>query len=167
MSGSWRRPLIRIQPDENRLSWIEAVRLDDVSQASTIAHQAFGVLAREVFVRTFENRLADASERHHTTTIVLRTFAITLLLAVGLVLATWISARVLDRAAELGLLKAVGLTPVLMTVVAVELALLAATAAVAGAVLGSWITLLRRTRGRAHGHRSSGAGRHGPGRRVA
>ncbi len=133
----------RIQPDENRLSWIEAVRVGDVSDVSAIARQAFEVLPREVFVRTFEDRLADASERHHTTTIVLRTFAFTLLLAVGLVLATLISVRVLDRAAELGLLKAVGLTPALITlVVAVEVLVLAAAAAVAGAFLGSWITPL-------------------------
>ncbi len=133
----------RIQPDANRLSWMQAVRLDDVSQASAVARQAFGVLSRGVFVRTFDNRLADASERHHTSTIVLRTFAMTLLLAVGLVLATLISARVLDRTAELGLLKAVGFTPMLITVVvAVELCLLAASAAVVGAVLGSWITPL-------------------------
>jgi putative ABC transport system permease protein len=126
---------------------MHAIRVEDASQASAAARAAFEVLPKEVFVRTFDNRLADASERNRTTTIVLRTFAVTLLVAVGFVLATLISARVLERAAELGLLKAVGLTPLLITVVvAVELFLLAATAAVAGAILGSCITpLLVRT----------------------
>ena len=94
-----------------------------------------------VAVQTWANRLGDATETQRATTIVLEAYGIVLLAAVAVVLASLIGTRVLERAGELGLLKAVGFTPAqVVAVVAVEQLALAAVAATVGSLLGVWLT---------------------------
>ena len=62
-------------------------------------------------VETWQGRRADADDRNRVTSIVLTTYTALVLVAVGLMIATFVGARVLARRRELALLKAAGFTP--------------------------------------------------------
>ena len=131
----------RIQPDESGWTWIEFVRFANPSEAGPTALRVADLLPPRTVLETYGDRLADATDRQRTTTIVLRTFSIVLLIAVGLVLATLISSRVLDQERELGLLKAVGCTPTqVVAVVSADVLMTSALAAVIGAFAGAFLT---------------------------
>ena len=135
-----RADLASIQPDDGTWSWVSAARVADLGDVPTVATAALGALPDGTFVRTYESRLADATEADRTTAVVLRTFAVVLLVFVALVLVTLVSTRVTDRASELGLLKAVGCTPrQVAAVVLLELVLIGAAAGLAGGVAARWL----------------------------
>ncbi len=136
-----RGDLERLQPDRSTWWWSEDVRFTQPAAADAAVPDLLSRLPAGVAVQTWSNRLNDAEENQRATTIVLGTYGIVLLLAVALVLASLIGTRVLDRAGELGLLKAVGFTPAqIVAVVAMEQLALAAVAGVAGALIGVWLT---------------------------
>lgn len=136
-----RGDLQRLQPDTGAWQWSEAVRFARPADSDDAAAAALASLPRGVAVQTWSSRLSDAEDVQRTTAIVLEVYGIVLLAAVALVLASLVGTRVLERAGELGLLKAVGFTPAqVVAVVLAEHLALAAGAAVAGSLLGVWLT---------------------------
>ena len=136
-----RADLERLQPDTGAWQWSEAVRFARAADSDAAAPAALASLPRGVAVQTWSNRLSDADDVQRTTAIVLEVYGVVLLAAVALVLASLVGTRVLERAGELGLLKAVGFTPAqVVAVVLTEQLALAAGAAVAGSLLGVWLT---------------------------
>lgn len=136
-----RADLERLQPDVGAWQWSEAVRFARPADSDAAAPAALAGLPAGVAVQTWSSRLGDAEDVQRTTAIVLEVYGIVLLAAVALVLASLIGTRVLERAGELGLLKAVGFTPAqVVAVVLTEQLTLAAGAAVAGSLVGVWLT---------------------------
>ncbi|MEZ5410225.1 MAG: FtsX-like permease family protein [Acidimicrobiales bacterium] len=136
-----RADLERLQPDSGRWRWSESVRFARPDESDIAARAAFSRLPPGVAVQTWSGRLGDAQETQRATTIVLEVYGVVLLAAVALVLASLVGTRVLERAGELGLLKAVGFTPAqVVAVVLAEHVALAAMAAVAGSAVGVWLT---------------------------
>ena len=132
-----REGIALIQPDETGLRWIEAVRLADAEAVRAFELQAAGLFEPgTVFFDDWRDQRADATERNRTTAIVLSTFSVILLVAVGFVLGVLVGSRVVARYREIGLLKAVGLTPAqvsaLFLVEQLALGLVGALAGVAG-----------------------------------
>ena len=112
-----RGTLVAIQPDTREWMWTEAVRLADAARADEIAMRArlgFEPGSR-VNVQSWTERRADAGERSRTIAIVLTTYSALLLVAAGLVLINLVGGHAATRHREIGLLKAVGFTPRLVT----------------------------------------------------
>jgi putative ABC transport system permease protein len=102
--------LARIEPDEAAWQYTVGVRLDDPSRSSEIAARIDDP-DRRVFAEDWQEQQASATEDTHTIRIILTVFAVFLLLASGFVIASQVGARVLAQLREIGVLKAVGLTP--------------------------------------------------------
>jgi len=133
-----------IQPSESGLTWTLAVRLDDPSAPAAFVRQA-GALFEPgtVFFEDWLDMRFDAGERHRTTTIVLSTFSVVVLLAVGFVLAVVVGGRVLERYQEIGLLKSIGFTPAQVSLLfLVEQLALGLVGSIAGVVVGVLVTPL-------------------------
>jgi putative ABC transport system permease protein len=103
--------LARVAPDRSRWNTLLGVRLADPGAAPAFAAGARRQLTRPVSVETWQSARDDAVASAKPTQVVLSTFAVLLVLAAGLVLATLIGGRVLAQVRELALLKAAGLTP--------------------------------------------------------
>jgi putative ABC transport system permease protein len=128
--------LDRINPDADARRYTIAVRLDDPAQSGAFAA---GVSGREprVGAEDWQEQRALATEDTRTIRIILTVFAVFLLLASGFVIANQVGARVLSRLREIGVLKAVGLTPGQVATVFAAQQLVPALAAVAvGVPLG-------------------------------
>jgi putative ABC transport system permease protein len=102
--------LSRIQPDESSRQYTLGARLDDPSRSGEVASRVADP-ARRVFAEDWQEQRASATEDTRTIRIILTVFAVFLLLASGFVIANQVGARVLARLREIGVLKAVGLTP--------------------------------------------------------
>lgn len=129
-----------IQPDERAWVWTQAVRLADPARASALATRARLATGpgSGVIVESWLERRAEAGERSRTTSIVLTTYGVLLLVAAGLVLVNLVGGRAVLRHREIGLLKAVGFTPRLVTLLfLVEQLVLGLAGAGVGVVAGA------------------------------
>ena len=134
-----RATLERIEPDRSRWSWTQAVRLTDAAAAPAFAARATASLpAGSTFVATWQDQRAEALRDAQPAAIILTTYTIVLLVVVFAVVAILIGARASAQHREIGLLKAVGLTPrQITTVFTLESAALGLIAVVIGFALGA------------------------------
>ncbi|MFI7062341.1 ABC transporter permease [Kribbella sp. NPDC050124] len=137
---AWIAPatLERIQPDSTRWRWTEAVRLTDPTAATAFAERAAaaappGTTSFETWQDQRDSALQDAAP----TRLVLTTYTIVLLAVVFAVVAILVAARASAQHREIGLLKAIGVTPRQVTVVfALESAALGLLAVAIGFAVG-------------------------------
>jgi putative ABC transport system permease protein len=134
-----RSTLARIQPDRSRWRWNQAIRLPDAAAAPAFAARAAASQPPEVaFVQTWQDQRAEALREAQPLTIILTTYTIVLLVVVFAVVAILVGARATAQHREIGLLKAVGLTPRQVTAVfALESAALGAIAVLIGFTVGA------------------------------
>jgi putative ABC transport system permease protein len=135
-----RATLERIEPDRERWLWTQGIRLRDPSAAPALAQRAATSLTpgTSVLVRTWQEQRADALRDAQPIGIILTTYTIVLLLVVFAVVAILVSARASEQHREIGLLKAVGLTPRQVSAVfALESAALGLIAVVIGFAVGA------------------------------
>jgi ABC-type lipoprotein release transport system permease subunit len=133
-----RSTLERIQPDRSRWYWTQAIRLAEPAIAPAFAARATASLPPgAASVATWEDQRAEALRDSQPITIILTTYTIVLLIVVFAVVAILVGARAAAQHREIGLLKAVGLTPRQVTVVfALEAAALGLIAVVIGFTVG-------------------------------
>jgi putative ABC transport system permease protein len=129
----------RIEPDRSHWSWTQAIRLADAAAAPAFAARASASLpADAVFVATWQDQRAEALRDAQPIAIILTTYTIVLLVVVFAVVAILVAARASAQHREIGLLKAVGLTPrQITTVFALETTALGLIAAVIGFAIGA------------------------------
>jgi putative ABC transport system permease protein len=134
-----RATLARIAPDSGRWRWTQAIRLPDPATAPTFAARAAASSpAGAVGVETWEDQRAYALADARTTGIILSAYTIVLLAVVFAVVAILVGARASQQHGEIGLLKAVGLTPrQVTTVFALESAALGLVAVAIGFTVGA------------------------------
>ena len=134
-----RATLERIEPDRSRWTWDQAIRLTDAAAAPAFAARAEASLPAGVAsVATWEDQRAEALRDAEPIAIILTTYAIVLLVVVFAVVAILVGARASAQYREIGLLKAVGLTPrQITTVFALESAALGLIAVLIGFALGA------------------------------
>jgi putative ABC transport system permease protein len=136
-----RATLERIAPDRNRWLWTQGVRLTDPADAPAFAARATASLASlppgNALVRTWQQQRAEALRDAEPIAIILTTYTIVLLVVVFAVVAILVGARASEQHREIGLLKAVGVTPRQVTAVfALESAALGLIAVVIGFSIG-------------------------------
>jgi putative ABC transport system permease protein len=134
-----RGTLERVEPDRSRWTWTQAVRLTDPAAAPAFAARAAGSLPPgAAYVATWEDQRAEALRDAQPAMIILTTYSIVLLIVVFAVVAILVGARASSQHREIGLLKAVGLTPRQITAVfALESAALGLIAVVIGYAAGA------------------------------
>jgi putative ABC transport system permease protein len=112
-----RTTLQRIRPDQARWVWTQPVRLADPATAPDFANAASAALvtggaqADQITIISWQDQRDDALLDSQPITVVLGMFTILLLTIVFAVIAILTAARVSAQYREVGLLKAVGLTP--------------------------------------------------------
>jgi putative ABC transport system permease protein len=133
-----------IQPDSERWGWTQALRLTEPERVVDVLLQASALLpSGPANLEGWPEIRTDATERHRTTGIVLSTFSVILLVAVGFVLATVVGGRVLARSREIGLLKSVGFTPAQVSLLfLLEQLALGLVGSLTGVLLGAYLTPL-------------------------
>src|SRR3954468_12750113 len=137
--GSWADPadVLGLASGERRVRYGIALRLADPATAKAFARRVERDGVRTLDWRSQRAQLTDDARRLLT---ILQTTTLLALLAAGFTLATAISGRVLASRRQIGLLRAVGLTPAQVTAVLVAhylvLAVLAAPVGLAG---GAWV----------------------------
>jgi ABC-type lipoprotein release transport system permease subunit len=138
---AWVTPatLEQIVPDRSRWHWIEAVRLSNPAAAPAFAERAAASLPPvAAAIDTWENQREEALREAEPIGIILTTYTIVLLVVVFAVVAILVSARASEQHREIGLMKAVGLTPRQVTAVfAFESAALGLIAVVIGFSIGA------------------------------
>ena len=134
-----RTTLERVEADRSRWSWTQALRLTDPAAASAFAARAAASLPPgTAFVDTWQGQRAEALRDAQPLQIILTTYTIVLLMVVFAVVAILVGARAAAQHREIGLLKAVGLTPRQVTAVfALESAALGLIAVVIGFAVGA------------------------------
>ena len=134
-----RATLQRIEPERSRWSWTQAIRLPDAAAAPAFAARAGASLpAGAASIVTWEDQRAEALRDAQPIAIILTTYTIVLLVVVFAVVAILVGARASAQHREIGLLKAVGLTPrQVTTVFALESAALGLIAVVIGFAIGA------------------------------
>jgi putative ABC transport system permease protein len=134
-----RSTLERIKPDRGDWRWTQAIRLTDPAAAPAFAARALASLPPgTASAVTWEDQRAEALRDAQPITIILTTYTIVLLVVVFAVVAILVGARATAQHREIGLLKAVGLTPRQVTAVfALESAALGLIAVVIGFLVGA------------------------------
>ena len=134
-----RATLERIEPDRSRWYWTQAIRLTNAAAAPAFAARAAASLpAGSASVVTWEDQREEALRDAQPIAIILTTYTIVLLVVVFAVVAILVGARASAQHREIGLLKAVGLTPRQVTAVfALESAALGLIAVVIGFAIGA------------------------------
>jgi putative ABC transport system permease protein len=130
----------RIEPDRSRWTWTQAVRLTDPATAPAFATRAAAALGASgpFLMRTWEQQREEALRDTQPLTIILMAYTIVLLVVVFAVVAILVGARASAQHREIGLLKAVGLTPRQVTIAfALESAALGLIAVVIGFAVGA------------------------------
>ena len=133
-----RATLERVQPDSARWRWTEAVRLTDPAAAPDFAVRAAGTVPPSTAAfETWQDQRDSALQDAAPAQLILTTYTIVLLAVVFSVVAILVTARASAQHREIGLLKAVGVTPRQITAVfALESAVLGLVAVVIGFVAG-------------------------------
>ena len=134
-----RATLERIEPNRERWDWAQAIRLVDPSTAPALARRAAAAVTpgSPFLVRTWQEQRAEALLDAQPVGIILTSYTIVLLVVVFAVVAILVGARASEQHREIGLLKAVGLTPRQVTAVfALESAVLGLIAVVIGFPVG-------------------------------
>ena len=132
--------LERIEPDRDHWNWAQAIRLKDPSAAPALAQRAAASMSpgSEVLVQTWQQQRAEALREADPIAVILTSYTIVLLAVVFAVVAILVGARASEQHREIGLLKAVGLTPRQVTAVfALESAALGLVAVVIGFAVGA------------------------------
>jgi putative ABC transport system permease protein len=130
-----RAMLERIEPDRRRWSWTAAIRLTDPAAASAFAAS---LPPGAGDVQTWQDQRAAALLDAQPAQLILTTYTIVLLTVVFAVVAILVGARAAAQHREIGLLKAVGLTPRQITAMfAIESAALGLIATVIGFTVGA------------------------------
>ena len=133
-----RPTLERIAPDRSRWSWNQAIRLTDAAAAPAFAARAAASLPAGAMIATWEDQRAEALRETQPAGIILTTYTILLLVVVFSVVAILVGARASAQHREIGLLKAVGLTPRQVTAVfALESAAIGLIAVLVGFAIGA------------------------------
>jgi ABC-type lipoprotein release transport system permease subunit len=134
-----RATLERLQPDRSQWRWSEALRIADPAAARSVAdHILAGAEPGTVDVVTWEDQRASVLMDAAPLQLILAMYTIVLLGVVFAVVAILVGARALEQSREIGLLKAIGLTPRQVTAVFVfESAALGAIAVVLGFAAGA------------------------------
>jgi putative ABC transport system permease protein len=134
-----RGTLERIEPDRSRWTWSQAIRLPDRATAPAFAARAAASRPPgDAFVATWQDQRAEALRDAEPFAIILTTYTIVLLAVVFAVVAILVGARASQQHREIGLLKAVGLTPRQITAVfALESTALGLIAVVIGFTTGA------------------------------
>ena len=133
-----RATLERIAPDRSRWRWRVALRLRDPAAAPTFAARATAQAAPgTLFIETSRDQRASAMRDAGASGVILTAYTLVLLVVVFAVVAILVEARVAAQQREIGLLKAVGITPRQVTAVfAIEAATLGLVAALMGFAAG-------------------------------
>jgi ABC-type antimicrobial peptide transport system permease subunit len=146
-----RATLERIAPNRDRWIWTQAIRLKDPATTPAFAERATASMASSspssassassppgsVLVRTWQDQREDALRDAEPIQIILTTYTIVLLVVVFAVVAILVGARASEQHREIGLFKAVGLTPrQITTVFALESAALGLIAVAIGFAVG-------------------------------
>jgi FtsX-like permease family len=134
-----RATLQRLTPDTTQWRWTEAVRLEHPATAASFAaalqHAPPG---RDAYVATWEDQRADALLDAQPIQLVVSTYAVVLLIVVLAVAVILVGARAREQYREIGLLKAVGLTPgQVARVFVIETAALGVVGVILGSAAGS------------------------------
>jgi ABC-type lipoprotein release transport system permease subunit len=134
-----RATLERIAPDRGGWYWTQAIRLNDAAAAPAFAARATASLPEGAAdAVTWQDQRAEALRDVQPVGIILTTYTIVLLVVVFAVVAILVGARASDQYREIGLLKAVGLTPrQITTVFVLESAALGLVAVPIGFALGA------------------------------
>jgi ABC-type lipoprotein release transport system permease subunit len=130
----------RIVPDRSRWTWTQGVRLTDPANAPAFATRAQSAVGAPgpFLVRTWEQQREEALRDTQPLAIILMAYTIVLLVVVFAVVAILVGARASEQHREIGLLKAVGLTPRQVTIAfALESAALGLIAVVIGFAVGA------------------------------
>jgi putative ABC transport system permease protein len=133
-----RATLERIVPDRDGWLWTQAIRLADPAAAPDFAARAASSLPpATASVETWQDVRANALQDAQPISIILTAYTIVLLVVVFAVVAILVGARATAQHREIGLLKAVGLTPRQVTAVfALESAALGLVAVAIGFTVG-------------------------------
>jgi putative ABC transport system permease protein len=137
---AWVEPstLQRIEPDRDRWRWTQAIRLTNPAAAPAFAARAAAALPPGESVDTWQDQRAEALRETQPIAVILTTYTIVLLVVVFAVVAILVGARAAAQHREIGLLKAVGLTPRQITAAfALESAAIGVVAVVIGFTVGA------------------------------
>jgi len=129
----------RLQPDQSAWRWAEALRVRDPASARFVADSVLaGAAPGTVSVQTWQEQRDDALKDAQPLQLILSMYTLILLAVVFAVVGILVGARVLEQNREIGLLKAVGLTPAQVTAVfVIESATLGLVATVLGYAAGT------------------------------
>ena len=137
---AWVTPatLTQLQPDSSRWRWTQAIRLTDPAAAPAFVGSAGASLPPgTAAIETWEDQRDSALQDSAPTRLILTTYTIVLLAVVFAVIAILVAARASAQHREIGLLKAVGVTPRQVTsVFALESAVLGLVAVALGFAVG-------------------------------
>jgi ABC-type antimicrobial peptide transport system permease subunit len=139
LAWTTRATLEQVVPDRGRWRWLEAVRLTDPSSASAFAGTAYQRFPPgSVSLVSWQEQREEALREADPVRIILTVYALLLLIVSVAVVAILIGARVSGQYREIGILKAVGLTPRQVSAVfAIEAATLGLIGTVVGFVPGA------------------------------
>ncbi len=133
-----RAVLEQLVPDRTAWHWTQAVRLEDPDRAGAFVEALGRSLADQVFLSTRDEQEELALLDSQPISLLASAYALMLLVVVLAVAAILVGARVRQQAREIGLLKAVGLTPRQVgRVFAVESAVLGAVGVLLGFFVGA------------------------------
>jgi putative ABC transport system permease protein len=136
--------LERLQPDRGQWRWVEALRVGDPATARSVADAVVaGAPPGTVSAQTWEEQRDLALQEAAPLQLVLSMYTVMLLAVVFAVVGILVGARVLEQNREIGLLKAIGLTPRQVTAVfVIESGVLGVLATGVGYVVGTTLAPL-------------------------